>query len=653
MTQAQALTARRSGDELHLDLAGEWRVAELSALDQALAALDLTAVRHVRLNTANLAVLDFSAAWLLREFIERVRQPGREVTFDGPEPEQLRLITDCLARVPYRPPAANDEGGIEPVEAIGRHAVRRWRDVVAAMEFLGRITVTAARALVSPRHLRPISIARHVYDTGITAIPIVTLIAFLISVIIAYMSAQQLQKFGAEIFVVDLVTIGVLRELGVLLTAIIVAGRSGSAFAAEIGAMKLNEEVDALKATGVNPFEVLVLPRVFGLVIALPLLTVISDAVGLAGGALLCRYLLDMPHHAVHRARERLHRSHHVLGGHHQGAGVCRAHRDGRRLPRHAGAGLLARARPAHYGRGRAVHLSRHSRGCAVRRAVHGARHLMAARDGNGGAPAGASPWSKPAASSTASARRWCTTTSTWQWCENEVFGIVGGSGTGKSVLLRTILGLHRPQAGIIRLEGRDITRLPDSATARGQGALWRHLPAGRAVLIAHRAAERAAADDRAREAHVRHARRARDAEGPPGRAAGRGGAEVPERSSPAAWSNAPRWPGRWRSTRSLLFLDEPTSGLDPISAAAFDELLMELQSQLKLTVVMITHDLDTIFRTCNRVGVIVDRKMETDTLEGIVQHEHPWIQAYFHGERASARGLGEADRGRGSRHGA
>ena len=143
--------------------------------------------------------------------------------------------------------------------------------------------------------MRPISIARHVYDTGITAIPIVALIGFLISVIIAYMSAQQLQRFGAEIFVVDLVTIGVLRELSVLLTAIIVAGRSGSAFAAEIGAMKLNEEVDALNATGVDPFEVLVVPRIFGLIIALPLLTVISDAIGLAGGALLCRYLLDMP----------------------------------------------------------------------------------------------------------------------------------------------------------------------------------------------------------------------------------------------------------------------------------------------------------------------------------------------------------------------
>jgi len=114
-------------------------------------------------------------------------------------------------------------------------------------------------------------------------------------VILAYMGAQQLRKFGADIFVVDLVTVGVLRELGVLLTAIIVAGRSGSAFAAEIGVMQLNEEVDALRTIGVNPIEVLVVPRMLGLVIALPLLTVIADLIGLAGGALLCRFLLDMP----------------------------------------------------------------------------------------------------------------------------------------------------------------------------------------------------------------------------------------------------------------------------------------------------------------------------------------------------------------------
>ena len=141
--------------------------------------------------------------------------------------------------------------------------------------------------------------------------------------IIAFLSAQQLQRFGAEIFVVDLVTIGVLRELGVLLTAIIVAGRSGSAFAAEIGAMRLNEEVDALYATGADPYELLVLPRILGLVIALPLLTVIADAIGLAGGALLCRFLLDIPLTQYIEPRQRVDRPDDLLGRRGEGAGIC------------------------------------------------------------------------------------------------------------------------------------------------------------------------------------------------------------------------------------------------------------------------------------------------------------------------------------------
>jgi phospholipid/cholesterol/gamma-HCH transport system permease protein len=172
---------------------------------------------------------------------------------------------------------------------------RRALAVRAALDFVGHTTITWLRSVTSWRRLRPISITRHLYETGLTAIPIVSLIAFLITVIIAYIAAQYMQQYGAEIYVVDLITISVLRELAVLLTAIIVAGRSGSAFAAEIGAMKLNEEVDALKAIGVDPHEVLVLPRVIGLVIALPLLTVAADLVGLTGGALLCRWLLDMP----------------------------------------------------------------------------------------------------------------------------------------------------------------------------------------------------------------------------------------------------------------------------------------------------------------------------------------------------------------------
>jgi len=220
---------------------------------------------------------------------------------------------------------------------------------------------------------------------------------------------------------------------------------------------------------------------------------------------------------------------------------------------------------------------------------------------------------------------------------ENEVFGIVGGSGTGKSVLLRTILGLQRSQEGSVRLEGRDISQLSErqlhSVKARygvtfQQGALFSSLTVLQNVqlpMIEHVKLPPAMRDELAM-LKVRLV-------GLPPEAAQKypsqlSGGMIKRAALARALALDPR----------LLFLDEPTSGLDPISAAAFDELLMELQSQLKLTVVMITHDLDTIFRTCNRVGVIVDHKMEIDTLEGIVRHPHPWIQAYFHGERASSR---------------
>jgi phospholipid/cholesterol/gamma-HCH transport system permease protein len=289
------LAARRSADSLELSLKGEWRALRLKEIGAELAALDLTGVRDLAITTQDLVLLDLSSAWRLREFITTAEHAGAAVRFSGARPEQLQVLDDALAREAFQPPGAHHHEIIEPVTALGRHVVIITRDTLAGLAFLGRVALTALAGVSNPRRLRPIAIARHVYDTGVTAIPIVALIAFLISVIIAFLSAQQLQRFGAEIFVVDLVTIGVLRELGVLLTAIIVAGRSGSAFAAEIGSMRLNEEVDALYATGADPYELLVLPRVLGLMIALPLLTVIADAIGLAGGALLCRFLLAIP----------------------------------------------------------------------------------------------------------------------------------------------------------------------------------------------------------------------------------------------------------------------------------------------------------------------------------------------------------------------
>jgi phospholipid/cholesterol/gamma-HCH transport system ATP-binding protein len=227
------------------------------------------------------------------------------------------------------------------------------------------------------------------------------------------------------------------------------------------------------------------------------------------------------------------------------------------------------------------------------------------------------------------------------QVAQDEVFGIVGGSGSGKSVLLRTILGLQRPQAGVVRIGGSDITQMspPQLRAVKARygvsfqaGALYSGLTVLQNVqlpMIEHLQLTAAARDELAL-LKVRLV-------GLPADAAGKypaqlSGGMVKRAALARALALDP----------SLLFLDEPTSGLDPVSAAAFDELVLYLQQHLRLTMVMITHDLDTIFRTCNRVGVIVDGRMESDTLERIVDHPHPWIQAYFHGERARER-LGAA----------
>lgn len=217
-----------------------------------------------------------------------------------------------------------------------------------------------------------------------------------------------------------------------------------------------------------------------------------------------------------------------------------------------------------------------------------------------------------------------------------EVFGIVGGSGTGKSVLLRTMLGLQHPAAGAVTIEGRDIIaasprELLEVKRRYGvtfqQGALFSSLTVAQNVElpIAEYYDVGAATLRELAELKIRLV-------GLPPEAADKYPAQLSGgMTKRAALARA------LALDPVLLFLDEPTSGLDPISAAAFDRLVLYLQQSLKLTVVMITHDLDTIFRTCNRVGVIVDRRMISGTLDEIVRHEHPWIHEYFHGERSRA----------------
>lgn len=290
------LTTELQADTLILRLSGRWTVQRLADIEQALQGLRIAGVKQLQVDCTAVERADLSAMWLLRQTLQRFEQAGAQLVFPAGPPEHFEFLTELRdhAVSPHLIQEVAPQWAEQVVASFGKHAVQLGQHAIGHLDHFGRIVYTHLRAWRHPKRLRAPSIVRHAYESGIQALPIVAMIAFFVAVIIAYIGASQLRDFGAGIYTVDLITVGVLRELGVLLTAVIVAGRSGSAFAAEIGVMQLNDEVDALKSIGLDPVEVLVVPRVLGLIIALPLLTVVADAMGMAGGALLSNWLLDI-----------------------------------------------------------------------------------------------------------------------------------------------------------------------------------------------------------------------------------------------------------------------------------------------------------------------------------------------------------------------
>jgi phospholipid/cholesterol/gamma-HCH transport system permease protein len=276
---------------------GEWLVATAGELDRRLRALELPKDRQVTLDLAGIDRLDTAGAWLLLRTEHDLTTRGNAVELRNLQPDFAPLLDQVrsggiLAPVTHPRPAHHTFTGF--VARIGEISLGLFARTYSITGFFGLVCLTAAELAVHPRRLRATATVAQMEQTGVNSLAIVGLLSFLIGIVIAYQGADQLRRFGAEIYTVDLLGVSILRELGVLMTAIIIAGRSGSAFTAEIGTMQVNEEIDAMRTIGLDPVEVLVMPRLFGLLVTLPLLTIYANFVGLLGGCLMSQLVLGI-----------------------------------------------------------------------------------------------------------------------------------------------------------------------------------------------------------------------------------------------------------------------------------------------------------------------------------------------------------------------
>ncbi|MEQ8397843.1 MlaE family lipid ABC transporter permease subunit [Thalassobaculum sp.] len=294
-TVVDALTIETRGGTLVVSLRGPWTLQTVLAVDGPARALADRPAEAVTVDATSVSRLDSAGAWVIQRTVAQFRRRGVPVAMVGLD-EGLQAILDKAAE--YDPSAevapAPTSSWLDFLERLGRHTLEGLHTGRNLLGLLGVVVVAAGRIVGRPTRLRGTAVVAQIEATGVTALPIVGLLCFLVGVVLAYMGALQLTRFGAANLTVNLVGISVLREIGILLTAIIVAGRSGSAFAAQIGTMKVNQEIDALETMGMSVIDVLVLPRVIALIIVLPALTVFADVAGIAGGAMVCLFQLDM-----------------------------------------------------------------------------------------------------------------------------------------------------------------------------------------------------------------------------------------------------------------------------------------------------------------------------------------------------------------------
>ena len=301
------MTTRTSAGTAHLDtstappllrITGDWTLAHYTNLKKLSDKLDGRYDAGARVDLNGLGALDTAGASLLVELLgpDRIEQSAEQTdcSLSAADRALLKTVYRSLNDFCVPEKAPEEATGIQLLARIGAAVDAVWLDSKKLLGFIGLILETFARSIFRPKRWRVTPMVAHIEQTGLDAAPIVALLTFLVGAVVAFLGATVLKSFGATIFTVDLVAFSFLREFGVLLTAILIAGRTASAFTAQIGSMKANEEIDAIRTLGLDPMELLVLPRVLALLVSLPMLTFLAMLSGIVGGGVVCALTLDI-----------------------------------------------------------------------------------------------------------------------------------------------------------------------------------------------------------------------------------------------------------------------------------------------------------------------------------------------------------------------
>lgn len=282
-----------SPDSTTLICQGDWDLQGINRLKSRLAKITWPSIHEIILDCSEITSLDTSGAWQLNQLINDLRHKSYDVTLQGLNPEQQKLLAlvEKQAKLIIASTPPPEENWLTH---LGQKTIKGYEQFIDYLAFVGEFASIALRSLKQPDRFYWPYLVRTMELTGYQALPIIALLSFMIGVVLAYQMGVQLHNYGADIFVVDFIGASVLREFGSLLTAIMVAGRSGSAFTAQIGTMKLNEEIDALRTMGLAPTQLLVLPRLVALFIVMPLLTIWANFFGVLGGMLMAQTMLHI-----------------------------------------------------------------------------------------------------------------------------------------------------------------------------------------------------------------------------------------------------------------------------------------------------------------------------------------------------------------------